>query len=106
MGSGALGSVVVTSGLQSTGSIAVERMPGCPAACGVFPDQGSNPCLLQWQVDSSLLSHQGSPGSFQSKGTSIVLSKDGGCSPPQIILCARLGNSVVGSSHGVTENLT
>ena len=24
----------------------------CPAACGIFPDQGSNPCPLHWQVDS------------------------------------------------------
>ena len=23
----------------------------CPAACGIFRDQGSNPCLLHWQVD-------------------------------------------------------
>ena len=28
---------------------------------GIFPIQGSNPCLLHWQVDSLLLSHQGSP---------------------------------------------
>ena len=33
------------------------------AACGIFPDQGSNPCLLHWQVDSLPLSHQGSPSS-------------------------------------------
>ena len=32
----------------------------CSAACGIFPDQGSNPCLLHWQADSSPLSHQGS----------------------------------------------
>ena len=32
----------------------------CSAACGTFPDQGSNPCLLHWQADSSPLSHQGS----------------------------------------------
>ena len=30
-------------------------------ACGIFPDQGSNPRLLRWQVDCSPLSHQGSP---------------------------------------------
>ena len=30
-------------------------------ACRIFPDQGSNPCLLHWQVDSLSLSHQGSP---------------------------------------------
>ena len=28
---------------------------------GIFPDQGSNLCLLYWQVDSLPLSHQGSP---------------------------------------------
>ena len=28
---------------------------------GIFPTQGSNPHLLQWQVDSLPLSHQGSP---------------------------------------------
>ena len=28
----------------------------------LFPDQGSNPCLLHWQADSLPLSHQGSPG--------------------------------------------
>ena len=27
---------------------------------GIFLTQGSNPCLLRWQVDSSPLSHQGS----------------------------------------------
>ena len=36
------------------------------AACysllqGIFPSQGLNPCFLHWQVDSLLLSHQGSP---------------------------------------------
>ena len=28
---------------------------------GIFPTQGSNPCLLHWQADSLPLSHQGSP---------------------------------------------
>ena len=28
---------------------------------GLFPDQGLNPCLLHWQVDSLPLSHQRSP---------------------------------------------
>ena len=30
-------------------------------ACGIFLDQGSNPCLLYWQVDSLPLSHQWRP---------------------------------------------
>ena len=29
---------------------------------GIFPTQGPNPCLLNWQADSLPLSHQGSPG--------------------------------------------
>ena len=34
------------------------------AACGIFPDQGSNLCLLHWWVDSYSLYHQGSPGNY------------------------------------------
>ena len=41
--------VVVTHGLR------------CSAACGIFPDQGSNTCPLHWQADSQPLRHQGSP---------------------------------------------
>ena len=33
----------------------------CSAACGIFPDQGSNLCPLHWQADSLPLHHQGSP---------------------------------------------
>ena len=35
--------------------------PSCSAACGIFPDQGSNPCPLHWQADSQPLCYQGSP---------------------------------------------
>ena len=35
--------------------------PSRSAACGIFPDQGSNPCPLHWQADSQPLRHQGSP---------------------------------------------
>ena len=24
----------------------------CPTVCGIFPNQGSNPCPLHWQADS------------------------------------------------------
>lgn len=34
---------------------------GCSAACGVFLNQGLNPCLLHRQVDSSPPTHQASP---------------------------------------------
>jgi len=35
--------------------------PSCSEACGIFLDQGLNPCLLHWQVDSLPLSRQGNP---------------------------------------------
>ena len=38
--------------------------PRHSAACGIFPDQGSNPCALHWQADSQPLRHQGSPRIF------------------------------------------
>ena len=57
--------------LQSTGSrrtvsVIVAHGPSCSAACGIFPDQGSNPCPLHWQADSQPLRHQGSPILFLS----------------------------------------
>ena len=36
----------------NTGSAAVAHGLGCPRACGILPDQRSNPCRLHWQVDS------------------------------------------------------
>ena len=37
------------------------RSLSCSAACGIFPDQGSNPCPLHWQADSQPPRHKGSP---------------------------------------------
>ena len=37
------------------------QAPDAQVACGIFPDQGSNPCPLHWQADSQPLRHQGSP---------------------------------------------
>ena len=45
-------SVVVAHGLWSAGSVVVTHRLSCSAACGNFPDQGSNPCPMHWQVDS------------------------------------------------------
>ena len=55
-------SAVAGPGLSSTGSIVVAHGLSCSTACGVFPDQGSNLCLLHWQADSYPVYHQGSPG--------------------------------------------
>ena len=42
---------VVTQAL-STGSVITALRLSCPAACGIFPDQGSNPCLQRRRADS------------------------------------------------------
>ena len=49
------------TGSRRAGSVIVAHGPSCSAACGIFPDQGSNPCPLYWQADSQPLRHQGSP---------------------------------------------
>jgi len=41
-----VGSVAVAPGFQNTDSIVVVRGLSCSKACGIFPDQGSNPCFL------------------------------------------------------------
>ena len=46
---------------RCAGSAVVAHGPSCSAACGILPDQGSNPCPLHWQADSQPLRHQGSP---------------------------------------------
>ena len=49
-----------STGSRRAGSAIVAHGPSCSAACGIFPDQGSNPCPLHWQADSQPLRHQGS----------------------------------------------
>ena len=53
-----------STGSRRAGSVVVSHGPSCSAACGIFPDQGSNPCPLHWQADSQPLRHQGSPWSI------------------------------------------
>ena len=50
-----------STGSRHAGSVVVAHGPSCSAACGILPDQGSNPCPLHWQADSQPLRHQGSP---------------------------------------------
>ena len=49
-----------STGSRCTGSVVVAHGPSCSVACGILPDQGSNPCPLHWQADSQPLRHQGS----------------------------------------------
>ena len=50
-----------STGSRHAGSVVVAHGLSCSVACGIFPDQGSNPCPLYWQADSQPLRHQGSP---------------------------------------------
>ena len=68
MGSGVLASVAAVPGLSGCGSrppeygsVVMVHGLNCPSACGIFLDQGSNPCSLHWQMDSFPLGCQGSP---------------------------------------------
>ena len=49
-------SVAAGHRLSSCGALAFR----CSVACGIVPDQGSNPCLLPWQADCYPLYLQGS----------------------------------------------
>ena len=59
-----------STGSSRAGSVVVAHGPSCSGACGILPDQGSNPCSLHWQADPQPLRHQGSPNS----STSYVLT--------------------------------
>ena len=50
-----------STGSRCAGSAIVAHGLSRSAACGILPDQGSNPCPLHWQADSQPLRHQGSP---------------------------------------------
>ena len=50
-----------STGSRRTGSAIVAHGPSRSMVCGIFPDQGPNPCPLHWQADSQPLHHQGSP---------------------------------------------
>ena len=67
---GARALVFAAHGLLSMDSVVVVRELSCSAAGWIFPDQGSNPCLLHWQASSHPLYHQGSPR----KGFILTLS--------------------------------
>ena len=88
--------------LQSTssrraGSVVVVHGPSCSTACGIFPDQGSNPCPLHWQADSQPLHHQGSPTiTFLSGDVSVgeavrTLGREGGAQSARV--CSDRGAS-------------
>ena len=61
-----------STGSRRAGSVIVAHGPSSSAACGIFPDQGLNPCPLHWQADSQPLRHQGSPTTCLILGSSAT----------------------------------
>ena len=57
-----------STGSRRAGSATVAHGPSCSVACGILPDQGSNPCPLHRQADSQPLRHQGSPSQVSVDG--------------------------------------
>ena len=49
--------------LEHSSILGAHRL-SCSTACGIFLEQGSNPCSLHWRVDSLPLDHQRSPKSL------------------------------------------
>ena len=60
------------SRLYSADSVVMHGL-SCSAGCGIFPDKGSNLCLLRWQADSLPPSYQGSLSSAFKAETSTAL---------------------------------
>ena len=58
--------IAVASLVAAQTLVAVHRL-SFSAACGIFPDQGLNPCPLRWQADSYPPHHQGNPGRILKK---------------------------------------
>ena len=61
-----------STGSRRAGSVIVAHGPSCSTACGIFTDQGSNPCALHWQADSQPLRHQGSP-QYPFLGSNLII---------------------------------
>ena len=49
-----------STGSRCASSVIAAHGPTC-SACGILPDQGSNPCPVHRQADSQPLRHRGSP---------------------------------------------
>ena len=69
-----------STGSRCAGSVVVAHGPSRPEACGIFPDQGLNPCPLHWQADPQPLRHQGSTWRKYFKVWSLPLNTSVGIS--------------------------
>ena len=66
------------TGSRRAGSVVVAHGLSCSVACGIFPDQGSNPCPLHWQADSQPCATREAPIANISLGAVPLHSVDHG----------------------------
>ena len=85
--------------LGTRASVVVAHGSSCSAACGIFPDQGSNPCPLHWQADSQRLRHQGSP-------TKLFLKKGRESYPGLLVFPPRVRIAILKHSRSALFILT
>ena len=87
----------------------------CSVACVSVLDQGSNPSLLHWLVDSLPLSHQGSPiyssdhktsPRFQKLAESFVLELELGEPEPPLCFMSWVGSSCPEEEHAGMDCIT
>ena len=79
-----------STGSRRAGSAIVAHRPSCSAACGILPDQGSNPCPLHWQADSQPLCHKESPLPYVFKRTKHITGGYETCKSK--LNCGKLGS--------------
>ena len=89
-----------STGSRRAGSVIVAHGPSRPTACGILPDEGSNPRALHQQADSQPLRHQGNPycNSFHSTSHSLQGPNDQGredyCCLATVLVDVDLGTGV------------
>ena len=93
------------------GSVVEAYGLSCPMACGIFQDQGSNPCPLHWQVDSYPLNYRESPlniSYLELKYSSSVFCLPQGPVLRDLAEClsSRLGTPSTGHNFSVLDYLT
>ena len=65
-----------STGSRCAGSVIVAHGPSRSTACGILPDQGSNPCPPHRQADPQPLRHQGSPPPVISVGKAASTNRE------------------------------
>ena len=70
-----------------------HAQPPCPVACGIFLDQGSNPCPLHWQADSYPLYTREVPHNLYYFGKETARHKDHTYIYSLFMRAAALGNA-------------